>query len=128
MFNFLCYLQEVFGLSLATIIWLINWLLINAEKKKIIRYMQYYEVIFRNIMRGIHILLFCQRSISSLRALRSLFQQLFGIGGYLYDSIGRLIYQSTVVLKIFKPYYFLLQFETEKELKLFFLSRLSMQI
>lgn len=89
--------------------------------------MQYYEVFFRNIMRGIHIL-FCQRSISSLRALRSLFQQLFGIGGYLYDSIGRQIYQSTVVLKIFKPYYFLLQFETEKELKLFFLSRLSMQI
>lgn len=70
MFNFLCYLQEVFGLS-------------------------------------------------SLRALRSLFQQLFGIGGYLYDSIGRLIYQSTVVLKIFKQYYFLLPFETEKELKLF---------
>lgn len=44
MFNFLCYLQEVFGLSLATIIWLINWLLINAEKKNKIRYMQYYEV------------------------------------------------------------------------------------
>lgn len=28
------YLQEVFGLSLAIIIWLINWLLINAEKTK----------------------------------------------------------------------------------------------
>lgn len=49
MFNFLCYLQEVFGLSLATIIWLINWLFINAEKKNKIRYMQYYEVFFRNL-------------------------------------------------------------------------------
>lgn len=88
---------------------LIDKLIINQcwKNKNKIRYMQYYKVFFRNIMRGIHIL-FCQRSISSLRALRSLFQQLFGIGGYLYDNIGRPIYQSTVVLKIFKPYYFLL--------------------